>query len=111
MHKFATIERFTESGPVFYVTVGKAVLLNSERRIYSSNNFKDCEDRRDNEEFAQEKIKELNITSYKDYLAALRVYQEYLISDDRKLDRSFCDFLEKHIDFSKLKDKGSVYEK
>jgi hypothetical protein len=43
-------------------------------------------------------------SSNSDYAAALRVYQQYLTSDDRKLDRSFCDFLEQRLNPAKAPD-------
>lgn len=32
------------------------------------------------------------------YMTALAIYGEYLVSDDRKLERSFADFIEKRLD-------------
>lgn len=58
MHRYATVERYTDSGPVFYVVPGRVELVPCERRIYSSNSLGACVDKRLSEEDARRNITE-----------------------------------------------------
>jgi len=58
MHKYAVIELYTDSGPIFYVTPGAVELRAHERRIYSANSLRACVDRRDEEEDTARQSKE-----------------------------------------------------
>jgi len=78
MHRYATIERYTDSGPVFYVVPGRVELVPCERRIYSSNSLGACVDKRLSEEDARRNITESPGTaSNSDYAAVLRAVDEW----------------------------------